>query len=283
MPRFLACPTLRARGFLQSCVLSHSVEVARGTVALFHYDSDSVIPHKIRLAPDTLFFTSRGLDFSAVGLESRLESAGHIPPSPGPAGEPEAPLRMIHHPRGRPKEVAEGCAVGPCDERYIRYEASSDYGSSGGALIDPSGHLVGIHVRGDHRSDPDSSIGEKAGQPEPWHQRYLSSKRAPPPGSLALSEPSPSSPSSPTRLCKALQIRIILNQLRTALGGSIPGEVSPVYRVSRGDLRKDGLLSSSALQSWVDVVPEGGRLLLEGNTRERERANPQSSKPRTPR
>jgi len=235
---------------------SYSVAVARSTLALFHFDTLSSPPQRIRLAPDTLFYSSRELDFTAVGLERRLRSTCPVPPCLAPPADQDTALCMVHHPRGLPKETAAGCCqVGLCDEQYLRYEAPSDYGSSGAPLFTDSGDIIAMHVRGDHRDDSPGNqggkLGEALGAPDPtqaWHTRYVSS---PPPRSPRLGNGLEKSLSTAgaVRLCKAVRIGPILRDLRASVG-PLPGEA-----------QGPAAAASSPLQSRIDALPLGGRLL----------------------
>ena len=74
-------------------------------------------------------------------------------------GQPDAPampvfiglpralqdVRLIHHPQGAPAEISEVGQVVSSNTGYIHHTIQTEYGSSGGAIVDLNWHLVAIH------------------------------------------------------------------------------------------------------------------------------------------
>jgi hypothetical protein len=58
------------------------------------------------------------------------------------------PVRMIHHPQGRPAEVSEPGQIRHVDEAYLLHDVLADEGSSGAPIFSASWELIALH-RGD--------------------------------------------------------------------------------------------------------------------------------------
>jgi hypothetical protein len=93
-----------------------------------------------------------------------LGAGGHARPVPLRAGTPSAnePLTVIHHPVCLPKRISERCFVerasyrawvGALADIDFTHKCDTEAGSSGGAVLDAQGRLVGLHHKGFIESD----------------------------------------------------------------------------------------------------------------------------------
>jgi hypothetical protein len=81
-----------------------------------------------------------------------LDALPAIEPTPLTARSSER-VAIIQHPRGRPKEIAEGELGEACDPRAIADDVDTDVGSSGAGVLTQSGALLGVHTDGDCAAD----------------------------------------------------------------------------------------------------------------------------------
>jgi hypothetical protein len=58
-------------------------------------------------------------------------------------------VAIIHHPRGRPKVIAEGRYLDSCHQLVYYADLDTLVGSSGAGVLNRQGHLLGIHTDGD--------------------------------------------------------------------------------------------------------------------------------------
>jgi len=84
-----------------------------------------------------------------------------VPVRETPPGANE-PLTVIHHPVCLPKRISDGCFVGqasyhawvgPLTDVDFTHKCDTESGSSGGAVLDGQGRLVGLHHKGFADSD----------------------------------------------------------------------------------------------------------------------------------
>ena len=141
----------------------NSVEIGAVAYAEFEYElppadllanrpSASPAVMAIRLDPSRLFVTSparRGdLDYTFIWIEdAAAEAFGHVPMERGSfTVERDDPTFIIHHPRGRLKEVSlDDTEVLRMRSTAIHYAADTDFGSSGAPVFDQNGRLIALH------------------------------------------------------------------------------------------------------------------------------------------
>lgn len=63
--------------------------------------------------------------------------------------QPDDPLVIIQHPRGRPKVIAEGAFLDSCNDLIYYLDLDTLVGSSGAGVLDRRGYVIGIHTDGD--------------------------------------------------------------------------------------------------------------------------------------
>jgi hypothetical protein len=104
---------------------------------------------RIQLDTNKLFHTNTLLDFSIVALRNGfslharllkamdLRSAVSVP-------DAGSVVEVYQHPQGESLRMSKG-TVARIDQPYIRYSASTDYGSSGGLVINGNMEMVALH------------------------------------------------------------------------------------------------------------------------------------------
>ncbi|MBB3979355.1 hypothetical protein GGQ64_004595 [Rhizobium azooxidifex] len=156
---FLVAPNL----LLTNHHVLNSVAVAGAAAAEFDYEwpSDKLFANagtaepptvRFELLPSRLFITSPvaggGLDYTFVWIsEKASERFGTIRMERGSFMiNPFEPTFVIHHPRGRLKEVSlDDTELLAVNSLSILYAADTDYGSSGACVFNRNGRLVALH------------------------------------------------------------------------------------------------------------------------------------------
>jgi hypothetical protein len=141
----------------------NSVAVAGSAVVEFDYEwpSDKLFANdetaeptvaRFELTPTRLFLTSpvngKGLDYSFIWIsEKAAEHFGTIRMERGSFMINQyEPTYVIHHPRGRLKEVSlDDTELLAVNSVNILYAADTDYGSSGACVFNRNGRLVALH------------------------------------------------------------------------------------------------------------------------------------------
>jgi len=62
-------------------------------------------------------------------------------------------LAVIQHPRGGPKAIAVGTLAGACNEQIYYTDLDTLVGSSGAAVLNDAGYVIGVHTDGDCGKD----------------------------------------------------------------------------------------------------------------------------------
>ncbi|MDI7865323.1 serine protease [Rhizobiaceae bacterium n13] len=156
---FLVAPNL----LLTNHHVLNSVAVAGSATAEFDYEwpSDKLFANagttepptvRLELSPTRLFVTSPvtggGLDYTFVWIsEKAAERFGTIHMERGSFMiNAYEPTFVIHHPRGRLKEVSlDDTELLAVNSLNILYAADTDYGSSGACVFNRNGRLVALH------------------------------------------------------------------------------------------------------------------------------------------
>ena len=125
------------------------------TIVDLSWDGDKV-SREFRCAE--VLCRNRDLDFALLRIAplgtDRVAKPARTRLSPPTDGEP---LTVIHHPECRPKQITDGCAIvsanyrGWMDESEaadFSHRCDTEGGSSGGAVFDGSGQLIGLHHTG---------------------------------------------------------------------------------------------------------------------------------------
>lgn len=156
---FLVAPNL----LLTNHHVLNSVAVAGAAIAEFDYEwpSDKLFANvgttepptvRFELSPTRLFVTSPveggGLDYTFVWIsEKASEQFGTIRMERGSFMINQyEPTFVIHHPRGRLKEVSlDDTELLAVNSLNILYAADTDFGSSGACVLNRNGRLVALH------------------------------------------------------------------------------------------------------------------------------------------
>jgi hypothetical protein len=126
--------------------------IATQSVASFNYiDADDTSSHiQIELEPLTFFYTSSSevLDYTAIGyslpkVASRNKSAYDLSKYEDCILDME--IEIYQHPDSRPLEMSQGTVKEILNDTYVIYNASTDYGSSGGLVLGGNFEVVAIH------------------------------------------------------------------------------------------------------------------------------------------
>ena len=134
-----------------------NVKIAATNRAFFDYQDSTYkitdLSNKgITLDPDSFFFTSpvEDLDFTAVGYRDAgftiyaRESRCYDLTSHSTNIKIGTSVEIYQHPNGKPIRKSVG-TIAIINGPYIKYNATTDYGSSGGLVLDGNMMLIGLH------------------------------------------------------------------------------------------------------------------------------------------
>jgi hypothetical protein len=95
----------------------------------------------------------------SIDPDYALISLDHLPAAAPVALTTQATdlLAIIQHPRGRPKVIAEGAFAASCNGLIYYTDLDTLVGSSGAAVLNQQGYLVGVHTDGDCAEDGSGS------------------------------------------------------------------------------------------------------------------------------
>ncbi|SDI35149.1 endonuclease G [Planococcus glaciei] len=153
---FMVAPSL----LLTNNHVLDAFDAAQYAVAEFNYEDDvNFMPKEIvsfRLAPEQLFITDIGLDFTLVAVHEvdtegvRLADFGYLPllPQTGKVLEGEY-VSIIQHPKGGPKAVTlRENEVKSISSDYVHYVSDTEPGSSGSPVFNDQWVVVSLHHAG---------------------------------------------------------------------------------------------------------------------------------------
>ncbi|QDY44796.1 endonuclease [Planococcus glaciei] len=153
---FMVAPSL----LLTNNHVLDTFDAAQYAVAEFNYEDDvNFMPKEIvsfRLAPEQLFITDMGLDFTLVAVHEvdsegvKLSDFGYLPllPQTGKVLEGEY-VSIIQHPKGGPKAVTlRENEVKSISSDYVHYVSDTEPGSSGSPVFNDQWVVVSLHHAG---------------------------------------------------------------------------------------------------------------------------------------
>jgi endonuclease G len=159
------------RAILTNNHVLENAGAARTAAIEFNYEvkQDGTLSNRVtlNLDPDTLFLTSKPLDYSLVALKGDASAFGWLPLI-GQVGKVlvgEA-LSIIQHPSGEPKQVAlrENRLVDLLPD-FLHYETDTAPGSSGSPVFNDAWEVVALHHSGVPRTDAQGRVLRRDGQP----------------------------------------------------------------------------------------------------------------------
>lgn len=131
----------------------------------FDFDEEGASPTRVKLDSAGYFVTNKELDITLVaiaeGYMSKIDARRAID-LPHKAVEPKGgdQVYIFQHPEGKPKHFSSQCVIA-FDEikAEIRYNADTGPGSSGAAVLNSGGTLVGIHRSGGYSGNSGTYVG----------------------------------------------------------------------------------------------------------------------------
>jgi hypothetical protein len=131
-------------------------EAARSGVAIFGFDEPGPDAAKrareFELDADVLFLTNKDVGYSLVAVKpnskdgTALSGFGSIKLTKYPTIIQGQPTSLIHHPRGKPKEIIfVGGVVFDISEKYVQYGIFTEPGSAGGPVLNSDVDVLAIH------------------------------------------------------------------------------------------------------------------------------------------
>ena len=123
-------------------------------------DGSSIQSVKVKLRPDSFFYSNELLDFSVVGVEGIPgQTQGVIDiRSPGVVTA-DARVNIIQHPGAGFKKIAiRNNGIKYYNNEIIQYWTDTEHGSSGSPLFDDKWEIIGLHYKHDEEGTPDKKI-----------------------------------------------------------------------------------------------------------------------------
>lgn len=138
-----------------------NAEAAKDAVIQFNYqkmpDGTNAPYDEFRLAPDTLFHTDKGDDWTAVQIEGDPAATWGALSLERTRIRKGAPVNIIQHPGGGPKQISlTANVVVYVDDARVQYLTDTLPGSSGSPVFDAKWNVVALHHSGGWIAEPNA-------------------------------------------------------------------------------------------------------------------------------